>query len=275
MLGLGELTLLVELGLRVGRALMSGVAPLLALEIHRGIAPRRCGRATAVLGLETLVAGPGLDHRAVHAEVLIAHEALPLRQVQHPLEEFAGQIRAQQPIPVDAKDRTVPDRRVHLQPYEPTEHQVVVQLLDQLPFAAHREKDLQQQRSQQILGWDRRAARVRIAGVELLAQALQDAVDHRSHSTNRMILRHAILQADITEHRGLRIGLAAHGIVKNRGCENPVFYQKYLLNYIVGVYHQPVRPSPHRASKPRRKSIYRQRICVSRACVPALIYALR
>jgi len=127
-LGLGEFALLVEPGLRVGRALMRRVTPRLALEIHRGIAPRRCGRAAAVLGLKALVAGPGLDHRAIHTEMLVAHEALPFSQVQHPLEEFAGQLRAQQAIPVDAEDRPVPDRRVHLQPDEPTEHQVVVRI---------------------------------------------------------------------------------------------------------------------------------------------------
>jgi len=45
----------------------------------------------------------------------------------------------------------IPNGVVHVQPHEPTEQQVIVELFHQQPFAAHRVQRLQQQRSQQLL----------------------------------------------------------------------------------------------------------------------------
>ena len=53
-----------------------------------------------------------------------------------------------QAIPIDAESRMIPDRIINTQTDKPAIEHVVLNLLDQLPFAANTEEDLQQQGSQ-------------------------------------------------------------------------------------------------------------------------------
>lgn len=210
-LRLSEFALLVQPRLRVGRALVGRVAALVAFEVSFRIAPGRLVRTTAVLGHKALVAGPGLDHRAVDAEVLVGHETLPLGKMQYATEELACDVGAEQTVAIDAEDGAVPHRVIHAQANEPSEQQVVVELLDELALAADREEDLHEQRTQQLLGRNRRAPGVRVTLIEQRTHVGENAVDQRTQSAQRVVLRHALFQAHVAEHRRLGILLAAHG----------------------------------------------------------------
>ena len=83
-----------------------------------------------------------------------------------PVKELGRDIAVEQPVAVLAEHGRIPHRIVRRQPDEPAEQQVVVELLHQLPFRAHRVERLQQQRSQQPLRRDRRPAFARIQLVE-------------------------------------------------------------------------------------------------------------
>ena len=76
--------------------------------------------------------------------------------------ELGRDIAVEQPIPVLAEHGRIPHRIVRRQPDEPAEQQIVVELLHQLPFRAHRVERLQQQRAQQPLRRDRRPSVARI-----------------------------------------------------------------------------------------------------------------
>ena len=60
------------------------------------------------------------------------------------------------PIAILREHRHVPDSIVHLEPHEPTEQQVVLELLHQHPLAANRVEHLKQQGPQQLLRRHRR-----------------------------------------------------------------------------------------------------------------------
>ena len=209
-LRLGEFTLLEQAGLGVGAALVRLVAALLALEIDFRVASRRSIRTAAVLAHETLVARPGLDHRAVDTEMLVRDEALPFGQLKHAREELARHVGAQQPIPVDAEHRSIPHGVVHAETDEPADQQVVLELLHQQALTAHREERLQQQCPQQVLGRNRRPAGVRVALVEQPTHVGQDRINEHPQPTQRMLARDPFLEADVTEHRRLGVGLATH-----------------------------------------------------------------
>ena len=179
-----ELALLVQPRLRVGGALECGVAARLALEVRLRVAPGRLVRTTAFLGNEALVTGPGLDHRAIGAEVLVGHEALPLGQMQYAPEELACNVGVEQTVAIDAEDGAVPHRVIHAQANEPSEQQVVVELLDELALAADREEDLHEQRTQQLLGRNRRAAGMRVALIEQRTHVGENAVDQRTQGAH-------------------------------------------------------------------------------------------
>jgi hypothetical protein len=94
---------------------------------------------------------------------------------------------------------TVPDRRIHRQADEPAEQQVVIELLHQLAFRAHRVESLEQQGPQQLLGRDRRPAEIGIELVEGRRQHRQRLVDDRPDRPQRVVRRHPGLAAQVAE----------------------------------------------------------------------------
>ena len=163
------------------RRVAAGFAP----EFHRRVAGAR-------RSLEALVPGPRLDQRAAHGEMLVREQVRLARLGQHPLA-------------VLREHAVVPDRIVHLQPPEPAQEQVVVELLHQQPLAADRVQHLQQQRAQQLLRRDRRPAGRRVQRGEAWRQLRQDHVHHLPHRPQRMVLRHSGFGRDVTPHRPLRL----------------------------------------------------------------------
>lgn len=116
-----------ELCLRIGRALVRGVAALLPVEVHAGVA------GVAVLrvfrpgpGLEALQARPGVDQRAVHREVRVAGPAVLAGQSHHVGEEQLSRLVGQQPVLVLGEGAVVPHRVEQVEVEGPAEEQVVV-----------------------------------------------------------------------------------------------------------------------------------------------------
>ena len=85
-------------------------------------------------------------------------ELVDLRQVQHAGKELGRDIVIEQAIAVLAEHGGIPDRIIGRQSDEPAEQKIVVELLHQLPFRAHRVERLQQQCTQQSLRRDRWSA---------------------------------------------------------------------------------------------------------------------
>src|SRR5207249_10839679 len=84
----------VGLALWVACAWMRVVLAPLAVKV-RAVAVIR-----AVLGLEALVRGPGLDERAVDREMLVRQQRLDLWVIQKPFHELPEHIAALKPVPV-------------------------------------------------------------------------------------------------------------------------------------------------------------------------------
>ena len=171
---------------------MRGIAAVLAMKVDgwvpRIIRRRLVGRVL-VLWIKALQARPGFNQRPVDGEVFHRQEVPLPRLGQHAREEGLRDIAIQQALPVLRERRRVPDRLVHVQPDEPAEQQVVIQLLHQLPLTAHREEHLQQQGPQQFLRRDRGAANLRIEFGERGRQLMQHRVHHAPDHAQRMVLR--------------------------------------------------------------------------------------
>ena len=178
---------------------MGVVAPLLAVEVPAAIAAAVRRLVGAVLGAEALHRRPGLDQRAVDREVLAAQELPNVRVAEDRRQEFGRDLALKQPVAVGREDGRMPDRIVDPEPHEPAEQEIVVELLDQQPFRAHRVKRRQQQRPQQPLGCDRGPAQMRVQRLELARQRAQRLVDHRPDQSQRVIRRHPGLEIDVTE----------------------------------------------------------------------------
>src|SRR5215467_6944216 len=160
-LGLLARSLARQPGLRISRRLMGIVAAPLTVKVDARVAGVVIVRGLLlrlILGLEALVPGPRLDQRAVDREVLIAEQPLVAGLFDHRREKTFRHLALEQALPVLSKSRCVPHLIVDAKPHEPTEQEVVVELLHQKPLAAYRIKELQQKRSQQLLGRDRRTA---------------------------------------------------------------------------------------------------------------------
>src|SRR5437016_1636014 len=111
---------------------MRRIRAALAVEVERWIARiirRRLVRWRRVLGPEALKTGRGFDERAVHAEMLVAQQPQPGRLAHHLVKEAPGDVVLEQSAAVLGEHDWIEAGldQAHIQ--EPTEQQVVVQLL--------------------------------------------------------------------------------------------------------------------------------------------------
>jgi hypothetical protein len=148
-LGLLARRLLVQPRLWIGGRGMRGIRPPFPPEVHTGIARviRRLDRRRSGLRLETLLASPGFDQRAIDGEMLIGQEAMGLGLRQDLLEERRGHRACQQTVPVLGEDGHIPHRCIQIEADKPAEQQVVLQCLHQEPLTAEAVEHLQQQRT--------------------------------------------------------------------------------------------------------------------------------
>lgn len=207
--GLVALALLEQPGIGVRGAGVGVVAALLPFEVHLGVAPRRCA-AVIVLALEAFVRGPGLDQRAVHAEVFVAGKSAPLGAELDALKEGASEVFVEQAFAVGTEGGVVPDLVFDVQAHEPAVEQVVVDGLDQLALAADGEQDLQQQSLEDHFRRHRGAAPAGIHRLKLVVHRRQQRVDHGAQLAQRVCLRHSLFKADVAEHRLLEVLVASH-----------------------------------------------------------------
>src|SRR5579871_329891 len=118
----------------VGGRRMRVILALLAMKVAFGIATAASRAGLARLSIiilwdKALHRGPRLDQRAIDREVLAGKQLADLRQVQNRDKELVRDIAIEQPIPVFAECRRVPHRIIDRHADEPTEQQVVVDLL--------------------------------------------------------------------------------------------------------------------------------------------------
>ena len=180
-------SLAVEPRVRVSGAGVGRVRALLALEVPLAVAPRPRRLVTAVLAAEALQAGPGLEQRAVHREVLARQQPLHLGQGQELRQEALRHLARQQPVAVLREHARVPHRVVHPETHEPAKQEVELQPLHQLPLRAHRVEALQQKRAQQPLRGDARTPDPRIERGEIRRQRGQRRVHHLADRPQRMV----------------------------------------------------------------------------------------
>ena len=182
---------------------MRVVAAGLPVEIHGRVLRIVGGLQRPVLRLETLVARPRFEQRAIDGEMLVRQQPLALDRRQHLGEERVRHRAIEQAVAILGEDRRVPDRIIEAQPDKPPIQDAVVQLLHQQALAAHAVEQLQQQRPQQLLRRNRRAARRRIQAVELRRQALQHVVHQAANRAQRMVAAHPRFRRYVAEHRGV------------------------------------------------------------------------
>src|SRR5579862_7309338 len=108
----------------------------------------------------------------------------------------------------------MPDGVVHAQPDEPAKQQVVFELLHQHPLAANRVERLEQERTQQVLRWNRRAAHVRIHPAERRRQRRQGGIRQPADGSKRMVSGNPLLRREIAEELAVLLMITAHA--KNR-----------------------------------------------------------
>ena len=117
------LALLVQPRISISGRCMRLAGSLLVMEIG----------AVAVIGTvfraKALLPSPRLNQRAIHHEVLVAHE--PLRMLVHFSKELLRHIGGQQSVAVSGKHCMVPHRVIHARTHKPAEQKVVVDLLHQ------------------------------------------------------------------------------------------------------------------------------------------------
>ena len=207
--GLVARALLEQPGIGIGGAGMGAVAALLPFEVHLGVASG-WRAAVVVFAFETLVRGPGLNQRAVHAEVFVAGKPAPLGAELDALEEGARQVFVEEAFAVGAEGGVVPNFVLDVQADEPAVQQVVVDRLDQLAFAADGEQDLQQQGLEQHLRRHRRSATAGVHRFELAVHARQQRIHHGAQLAQRVCRWHSFFKADVAEHRPLEVLVASH-----------------------------------------------------------------
>ena len=191
--------LAVEPGVRIGRALMGFIRTLLIVEIL-------AVSVLAVLGLEALVAGPGLDERPVDGKMLGRQKRRDLRMRQERRQKMLKHIAIQQAVAVLRKRRGVPDPIIGRKPHEPPEQEVVVHLLHQHALRTNAVKRLQKQRRHQLFGRDRGTALARVKPREARAHRRQNIVQQRPDRTQRMLFGNTVLRRNAGKHpRTLRL----------------------------------------------------------------------
>src|ERR1700739_3230965 len=127
-LGLLAGALAEQAGVRVSGGEMRVILALLPGEgrVPIATASRRRRRPATVLRYKALHAGPRFDQCPIDREMLVGEQFSHLRQMEHGGKELAGDIPVEQPVPVLAKYRRIPDRLGPRQPDRPSAQEGVV-----------------------------------------------------------------------------------------------------------------------------------------------------
>ena len=195
----GCLAFAVQPRIGVGAGLVRVVTASLAFEVGTEIviAVVVAIVVLATLAYKALVAGPGLNQRAVDAEVLAREPTLVVGGLDDQTEQLDDRVVGDQAFAVLCEDGGHPHAVVHGQADEPAKQQVVLGLLHELTLGAHAVKDLQQHGAQQFLGGNAGATALGISLVHAGEQAVhldQRLVHHHAYRAQRMVGGNEILQ---------------------------------------------------------------------------------
>lgn len=218
--------LLVMPGIRISGRLMGLVGAFLAiaLGIYRRIATTIFLRwAAAILLHEILHRGTGFNRRAVHREMFVRNQFLPLCDTEYLREKLLRHRFTEQPILICAEAQMISDRFVDIHADKPTVEQVAFNMPDQLPLRTNREQSLQKTGAQQALRCDRWSTTTRVQHFKLRVHALQNRITQGPQLSQQVVLRNPLFQRTIAGHRKLgNVGLA-HGI-KSKNCSSTSTY---------------------------------------------------
>ena len=142
--------------------------------------------------------------------MLVRQKRLHLRVIQKLRHELLKHLAVLQSIPVLGESRRVPHRVVRRKPGEPAIQKIIVELFHQLAFRADAVEHLEQQGAQQLLRWDRGAARARIELSEAGAQVFQNRPNQLPYLPQRMLRRHPRLRRQIGKQSALIPKSSAH-----------------------------------------------------------------
>ena len=204
--------LAVAAGIRIGRARVGVVAARPAFPVRLRIAPTATRPLVVrpVLGSKALLARPRLDQRPVHREVFLRQQTLLVCQTQNLGEEPFHDLVLQQPVAVLGEGRVIPNGIVDGQAHEPAEQQVVAQLFAQLPLAANRVENLQQQGPDQLLRRDRVPAVGGVDPVEPRVHLRQRRVHQVPDRPQRVVFGNKVLELRHREQAFLHRIRSAH-----------------------------------------------------------------
>ncbi len=101
--------------------------------------------------------------------------------LQDLLEELPGDLLLEKPLPVLGERGRMPDLIINSQPHEPSEEEIIVELLHEHPFAPDTVEHLQEQSSEQSFGRNGRSAHLGVHLLEVGAQTFESLVDHLPH----------------------------------------------------------------------------------------------
>jgi len=130
--GMLAASLLVEECLGIGRALVGLVGPLLLMEVACRIAARTLRIIVPILAAKALDRCPRLNQRPVHREMIASDQPFHLELGQNRPQELDGDLTTEQPVPVRAEARIVPDRFLDAQGDKPAKQIVKLHPLPQL-----------------------------------------------------------------------------------------------------------------------------------------------
>jgi len=176
------------------------------------IAPVAVG--VVVFALKALVTRPRFDQRPVDRKVFVGHPRRRLRDDQ--LKKALGHGLRQEPIPILREDRRCPDEFIQLQAHEPAEQDVVIELLHEQPFAAHRVEQLQELRPQEPLRRNRRPAASRVERVERRRHLVEQRVDQEPHGPQGVIRRDTRFRRHVTEQGRWLTIVSSHAAMVER-----------------------------------------------------------
>src|SRR5439155_11361738 len=120
-----------------------------------------------------------------------------IRGSQHSDQEPGRDLAFEQPVAVLRKGRVIPHRIVDAEPDEPPEQQIELQPLHQLPLRSDRIKCLQQHRSQQHLGGNRRPPQPGIERREIARQRRESRIRQSPDGAQRMVGPHPLLKINV------------------------------------------------------------------------------
>src|ERR1041385_864918 len=243
-LGFFAFGLAVKHALRVGGALVGLVAALLSVEIDRRIARiiilgvLDFVIVAAIFAHKALQAGPRLDQRAIHREMLITGPAFLAREIINLGKEQFGHFHREHSLVILTEHTVIKAALAKVPIQKPQPKQIVGELFAEKPLAAHTIKGHQDAALEQLLRWNTWPSTLSVELVKQSREFLENGIDSLFDSPQRVVRRNPAAKINHGQKIRLSLRFSAHGdlipSIKN-------LFKKILL------FQQPARVfTPHR-----------------------------